>query len=93
VAGTWGGAQRGGGRKKGQTFPRLGLARSHAARKARRIEAIADAKERARAFVKTFEGTLLAKVFSSHDLKLQVEAWRTLKAYARGLAEFRATPD
>jgi hypothetical protein len=81
MASGWGGARPGAGQKrKADASPRR-LAAARARRRARKIEALADAKDRARAFVKTFE---LAEVFASNDLQAKLEAWKVLKSYAEG---------
>src|SRR5437867_1647686 len=80
----WGGARPGAGRKRKADASPSRLARARTARKAARIERIADARERAKMWIEVFEAPLLAEILSGSDDRLKIEVWKTMRLTAYG---------
>lgn len=80
----WGGARPGSGRKPGsKPRPKLVLnARIRA--KLKKIERSENAKQFASDWLALAEPEILRRVVESDDLKVQVEVWKHLRAYAYG---------
>jgi len=69
----WGGARQGAGRKRKTAASPRRFVVARARRKARRIERITDARERARKWIEVFEPELLSNILAGDDDRLKVE--------------------
>jgi hypothetical protein len=60
------------------------LARARALRKAKRLERIIDARERAKKWIEVFEPELLSNILAGDDDRLKVEVWKVMRLTAYG---------